>query len=642
MRRNQVLLAILFCIAPAGAQTFGLEHYVKLVRVSDPQITANGQTVVAVVTRPNYETNVNESDLLRIDLRTKQSRVLTARKTVSHPRWSPSGGQLAFLTSVNGKAQIFVMEADGGEARQVTTTANGVQEFLWKPDGTRFAYTTPDDLPKRPKFDDAFEVDNNDYLMQASTAPSHLWTVAKDGGDIRRVTSGTFSVIGALASSPNGDRVAITTQPSAGTRAFDMRQIQIVRMDDGVGKMTPLAGSAERHCGRPAFSEDGGTILASCAIDGKIKNQNELAITPIGSGDWVPAAFDRGFSHGFWLNPRALFGSASDGTLGTLWTIPFSGVAQKWNLGKISATEVSISKDGKAIFVGTEPQRPAELYFSSGAGATPERLTDLNAEVAALRLGKTESVFWKSEDGLPLSAVITFPPDFDASKKYPVLLYIHGGPWGSSKETFSARPQLFASKGWIIYEPNYRGSDNGGNVLYSAVYGDHGAGPGRDIMSGLDALKKRPYVDVDRIGVSGWSYGGYMTTWLIGHYTGWKAAMAGAAVIDLVDDYHLNDFRLYVRAFSNTLTQPKDLELMKEQSPGTYVDKMKTPLLLISDTGDVRVPVTQSYKLYNALKERGQDVRMILYPVPGHFPADPFRARDVDKRWMEWFEQRLK
>jgi dipeptidyl aminopeptidase/acylaminoacyl peptidase len=155
-------------------------------------------------------------------------------------------------------------------------------------------------------------------------------------------------------------------------------------------------------------------------------------------------------------------------------------------------------------------------------------------------------------------------------------------------------------------------------------------------------LTKRNYIDWSRVGVSGWSYGGYMTTWLIGHYGGWKAAMAGAAVIHLEDDYNLNDLPLYLRAYGSTLTMPKDLELMKEQSPMTYVDNMKTPLLLLSTTGDVRVPVTQSYKLYHALKERGQDVRMILWPVPGHFPADPVRARDVHRKWIEWFEERLK
>ncbi len=181
-----------------------------------------------------------------------------------------------------------------------------------------------------------------------------------------------------------------------------------------------------------------------------------------------------------------------------------------------------------------------------------------------------------------------------------------------------------------------------GNALYSAVYRDHGAGPGRDVMAGMAILKKRAYVDTTRIGVSGWSYGGYMTTWLIGHYTGWKAAMAGAAVIDLVDDYNLNDLSLFIRAYGETLSFPKDLALMKEQSPMTYVDNMKTPLLLLSNTGDVRVPVTQSYKLYNALKERGREVRMKLWPVAGHFPADPWRARDIDREWADYFVQRLK
>jgi dipeptidyl aminopeptidase/acylaminoacyl peptidase len=308
----------------------------------------------------------------------------------------------------------------------------------------------------------------------------------------------------------------------------------------------------------------------------------------------------------------------------------------------VGVGDLDVARDGTIAFVGTEPQRPPELFVLRPGASVPERLTDLHAEVAALSLGRVEGMAWRGESGLPLSGVLTFPPGFDATRKYPLLLNIHGGPWGSSRETFSARSQLFAGKGWIVFEPNYRGSDNMGNALYAAVYRDHGAGPGRDVMEGVARLKQRPYVDSTRIGVSGWSYGGYMTTWLIGHYQGWKAAMAGAAVIDLVDDYNLNDLSLFMRAYGDTLSFPGDLALMKEQSPMTYVDDMKTPLLLLSDTGDVRVPVTQSYKLYNALRERGRDVRMVLWPVAGHFPADPYRARDIDRRWAEFFEERLK
>jgi dipeptidyl aminopeptidase/acylaminoacyl peptidase len=404
--------------------------------------------------------------------------------------------------------------------------------------------------------------------------------------------------------------------------------------------------SFERKCRNAQFSPDGQSIVALCPIDGHVKNQDELQTVSLSGGAWkrMSADVDREFFGVKAWTPdgKAVVGTASDGTASGMWTMPLSGTSRKWNTAKLTITDVDVAPDGSAVIIATSAQRPAELYFVANPQAAPERLSDIHKEVAGLQLGRMESMFWKSDDGLPLSAVVTYPPDFDASKKYPVVLHIHGGPWGSSKETFSNRVQLFASRGWIVFEPNYRGSDNFGNKLYAAVYRDHGAGLGRDVMSGLEELKKKSYVDSSRIGVSGWSYGGYMTTWLIGHYTGWKAAMAGAAVIDLIEDYNLLDLPLFKRAYGDTVSFPKDLELMKEQSPGTYVDQMKTPLLLISDAADVRVPVVQSYKLYNALKERGQDVKMLLYPVAGHVPADPWRNRDIDRKWMEWFEERLK
>jgi dipeptidyl aminopeptidase/acylaminoacyl peptidase len=397
-------------------------------------------------------------------------------------------------------------------------------------------------------------------------------------------------------------------------------------------------------CGDPNFSPDGAWLSMTCPTAGQIQNQSEIAIAPAAGGALrrLSTAIDRNISRASWsADSRALIASAPDGPRTSLWRIPVDGPPKRLRTDSVVASEVVSARDGKTLVIGALPQRPPEIYLLRDAESEPQRLTDLHAGVAALSLGKTEALSWEFE-GLPLSGVLTFPPGFDNTRKYPLVLLIHGGPWASSREAFSAQAQAMASKGWIIFEPNYRGSDNAGNKLYSAVYRDHGAGPGRDVMSGLELLKKRNYIDWSRVGVSGWSYGGYMTTWLIGHYGGWKAAMAGAAVIHLEDDYNLNDLPLYLRAYGSTLTMPKDLELMKEQSPMTYVDNMKTPLLLLSTTGDVRVPVTQSYKLYHALKERGQDVRMILWPVPGHFPADPVRARDVHRKWIEWFEERLK
>ncbi|MBX9603022.1 MAG: S9 family peptidase [Bryobacteraceae bacterium] len=638
------LFPLLLAASIASAQNFSLDHYDKVFRVTDLQVAPSSASAVFVITKPNYNDNVWESELASVDLAGRRVRHLThQRKTVQNPRWSPSGEQIAFLAAVAGKPQIFVLDLSGGEARQITQSPTGVQSFAWKPDGSAFAYIAPDEPPKRDKFDDSFTVHANDYLMHSTTQPSHVWTIAASGGASKRLTSGTASAGGfgsALSWSPSGDRIAYATAPSAATRDAFSRRIRVI---DPARPATALWESPVL-CGDPNFSPDGAWLSMTCPAEGHIQNQSEIVLAPAAGGSprRLTSGVDRNFFRAHWTaDSRALVASAPDGARASIWRIPLDGPPKRWRTDAVVAAEVGSARDGKTALIGALPQRPPEIYLLRDPDSEPLRLTDLHAEVAALSLGKTESLSWEFE-GLPLSGVLTFPPGFDGTRKYPLVLLIHGGPWASSREAFSAQTQAMASKGWIIFEPNYRGSDNAGNKLYAAVYRDHGAGPGRDVMSGLELLKKRGYIDWSRVGVSGWSYGGYMTTWLIGHYGGWKAAMAGAAVIHLEDDYNLNDLPLYLRAYGSTLTMPKDLELMKEQSPMTYVDNMKTPLLMLSTTGDVRVPVTQSYKLYHALKERGQDVRMVLWPVPGHFPADPWRARDVHRKWIEWFEERLR
>jgi dipeptidyl aminopeptidase/acylaminoacyl peptidase len=640
------LVLALTLTSRAEGQTFTLEHYAKVARVSDLRLTPAGDRAALVVAWPNYEANVWESEIVQVDLRSRAQRTLTQRKSASTPRWSPSGDRLAFLATVEGKAQIFVLPSNGGEARQVTLSPTGVGTFAWRPDGAALAYTASAPLPQRGRFDDAFEVNGNDYLTLAAPRPVHLWLVAADGGTATSLAQGAWSVPGLFSTitwSADGRLIYFTRQESAGTREWERRALSTLEVASG--RITPVAGTEGKRCGAGWLSPHGLQLLLACPVDGHVKNQTELAVLPLGGGPVrrLTASLDRNFSRGVWrADSRSVVATAPDGTTSGVWEIPLSGDPRRLDFGRVGVGDIESTPDGSLVFIGTEAHRPPELFIRRPGAGAPERLTDLHGSVASLTLGKLESLTWTSPDGLPLSGVLTLPPNFDPSQRYPLLLNIHGGPWASSREVFNARNQLLAGKGFIVFEPNYRGSDNQGNALYAAVYRDHGAGPGRDVMAGLALLKQRAYVDTTRIGVSGWSYGGYMTTWLIGHYGGWKAAMAGAAVIDLVDDYNLNDLSLFIRAYGETLTFPHDLALMKEQSPLTYVDNMRTPLLLLSTTGDVRVPVTQSYKLYNALQERGRDVRMKLWPVPGHFPADPYRARDIDREWAEYFVQRLK
>jgi dipeptidyl aminopeptidase/acylaminoacyl peptidase len=284
------------------------------------------------------------------------------------------------------------------------------------------------------------------------------------------------------------------------------------------------------------------------------------------------------------------------------------------------------------------------LYWLTSAGAAPRRLTDFNGEVAALGLGKVEAVRWQGPDGFRENGILTYPPRFSPKRKYPLVLLIHGGPQSASTEAFSAWAQLIAAHGYVVFLPNYRGSDNLGYAYQHAIVGDTGDGPGRDVMAGLEAVRKRGFVDARRVAVSGWSYGGYMTAWLIGHYHVWKTAIAGAAVTDWGDDYNLSDNNVGDRYLfgGGSPWLGRFAKAYREQSPITYAPRVRTPTLILATTGDARVPITQSYKLYHALRDNGVTTKFIAYPVAGHFPGDPVRWRDVLKRWLGWLDQYLR
>jgi dipeptidyl aminopeptidase/acylaminoacyl peptidase len=211
---------------------------------------------------------------------------------------------------------------------------------------------------------------------------------------------------------------------------------------------------------------------------------------------------------------------------------------------------------------------------------------------------------------------------------------------GTSTEAFSVLGQLLAAEGWIVFSPNYRGSNNMGSSFQRAVINDAGEGPGQDVMAGVEAVKELGIVDEDKLAVSGWSYGGFMTTWLIAHYPGWRVAVAGAAVTDWFDWYNLADLNNWAGyGLGGSPWLNDNMENYWKQSPIAYASKIRTPTLILSNTLDPRVTVTQSYKLFYALRDNKVPVEFYAYPVPGHFPGDPVHRRDVYKRWIDWIRK---
>jgi len=673
MRRHRItgiltgalLLGIATTSVPAQNRRIELGDFAKIVGVSDPQIAPDGKSVLCVVSRVNLGQDRDDKELVLVDVATGGQRSLSGgRKDLRSPRWSPSGDRIAFLAAAGPakeeKQQVFVLPMNGGDAALITEAPNSIEQFAWRPNGKDIAYVVADEAENQKDIEkhlDAFEVGDNGYLETKAPAPSHIWLVAADGGKARRLTSGAWTLpkvlppsspSSPLSWSPDGNSIVFTKQDDPHSGDSDLRTVQILNVATGeIRKLT----AHEKLEGFGVFSPDGGRIAYWFPRDGSRANENEIFVTSVTGGDGQDAtrAIDRNILRAIWMpDGKSLLVGGHDGTQVGLWMQPIGGAAKKLALGDVSPSwsfwvDAAVGGSGEIAFAGSTPGQPSELYYMASADGTPKRLTNFNAEIAGLALGKTEKFAWQGPDKFGEDGVIVYPPGFEKGKKYPLVLIIHGGPRAATTTQFSFLPQLVAAHDCVVFEPNYRGSENLGNAYTHAIWNDAGDGPGRDVMAGVAALKKLGFVDESNIAVTGWSYGGYMTTWLMGHYSGWKAAVAGAAVTNMVDQFNLADFNVTERYIFNGSPYVGDnLKAYIEQSPITYASKMKTPTLILSDTGDFRVTVTQSYQLFHALKDNGVPVRFFAYPVGGHFPSDPVRQMDVYRRWSEWLTQYLK
>ncbi|MBC5823561.1 MAG: S9 family peptidase [Candidatus Eremiobacteraeota bacterium] len=668
-----VIISAIVAVAAIGYPTNAQARHIQLadlrriVSLSDPQISPDGKRIVFIVSRTNYAKDRYDTSLQLIEIQTRQTRQLTYdREGIGSPRWSPQGDRLGFVALTgSGKdaaQQIFIMPLNGGDAKQITHDKNGVQQFEWRPDGKEIAYVTADEpIDKKAieKHNDAFEVGDNSYLTTAAPTPSHLWLVASDGGRERRLTRGSWSLPSSeppsppgspLSWSPDGKYIAITRQPNAEYGDSDLSDVEIV---DAISGATRKLTNHNRLEGFPLFSPDGSKIAYWYPREGDPANINAIYVSSAsgGGGEDVTHALDRHIVRAMWMpDGKTLLVAAHEETRSALWLQPLDGAARPIDTGDVNASQffwldAALGRDGALAFTGSSPHHPSELYYLSHAGAALRRLTYFNAQIAALDLGKVESLRWTGPNGFEENGVLTYPPDYVAGRKYPLVLVIHGGPSSASITSFGGLSQLLAARGYLVFQPNYRGSDNMGNAYWRAIFNDAGVGPGKDVMAGVEAVKKMGIVDESRMAVSGWSYGGYMTSWMIGHYPIWKAAVSGAAVNNLVDEYDLSDNNVTGRyGFPGTGSPwtSGGAQRYLEQSPISYAQNITAPTLIMSDTGDERVPITQSYEMFHALRDNHRTVSFIAYPVAGHFPGDPVRSEDVYRRWIAWIARYLR
>lgn len=656
----------------AAERDFALRDLRTLVSLSDPQVSPNGREIAVVVSTPDWNTDKARQEIDLIDVVTGTRRPLTRYRTdISSPRWSPDGTRLAFIamdttpaepSPADGKShpaaeptgkhdQVFVLPMEGGDALRVTDASRNVISFSWSPDGKEIAYIAAD-VPANEKaikaHDDAFQVTENNFLVRAALTPSHLWVVPSAGGTAVRLTRGQFSLdtdqqdsTPEPAWSPDGNTIAFSRFPDP-YWALSYRSVidSVAAKGGNPSTLVSLEGAAISSyapsgdaCAfmRPRNGDENNGTAVYVETGGRTFDATRTLARNIDSYAWLPGGKD-------------LLLVGEDGTHAVMWEQAMGGSARALDLGGVEiASRPSVSSHGVIAFVGNTPSHADELYVMASPEAKPRRLTDVNGFLDSLSLGRRATIDWQGPGGFHEDGVLTYPPGYGQGRKYPLVLLIHGGPEGASTVQFSALAQLLSAAGFLVFEPNYRGSTNLGDAYQHAIYRDTGEGPGKDVMAGLAVVEKLGIVDPRRIGVSGWSYGGYMTDWLSSRYPqAWKAAVSGAALNDWVMDYTVSYYQqgdLYF--FGGSPWTARYYQIWRAQSPIAHAPAVKAPTLIMGDVGDPNVPLINGYEWYHALRDNGVQVEFYAYPADTHFPGDIVRTTDVFRRWIGWMTTHL-
>jgi dipeptidyl aminopeptidase/acylaminoacyl peptidase len=583
---------------------------------------------------------------------------------VAVPRWSPDGRRLAYLAEPAESAihELYVRDANGISV-QLTHAQGDVIDAAWSPDGRQIAFVAVD--KQAPST--FFYAGDNDYTASAVTPSDHLWIVQARGGAVRRLTSGSWTIAPTdpggifspqIAWTHDGRRITYTRVEN--TFSGDSEYSTLWQVDVTTRATRKLTTRTAFEL-TPAYSPDGSRLTYWYPLNGDFNAENTLRLAAGGQDDRLAPSLDRNIAGSLWYpGSKRLLVCAADGTQNVFWQIDLAGTDTRVMLGDLhpvcdpyssSTFDAGIAGDlartGALAFVATSPTSARELYYLPGGSTTPRRLTHVNAFLSNIAVGAMTELNWTGPDGFAEDGVVTRPPNARGDRKYPVVLLIHGGPGLSSSRdlVYEQWPlaQMIASHGYIVLQPNYRGSDNLGNAYMTAIVHNTVVGPSADILAGLAALERFGDVDASRVAVSGWSYGGELTSWLIGHDHRWRAAVSGAAVNSEFDEYNLSTSNVQDRYPLGTSPYTDDGDrIYRENSPITYYAQVTTPTLIWGTTLDPVVPITQSYALYHALHENHVPVRFAVFPAATHGPADPRQTAALTRLWLDWLDEHLR
>ena len=649
------IIAFLVINVNAQPKVWMPEISIKIKQISDLNFSNNNK--IAMVVREALTDGEKSEYLSQIWLShtdfSEPIQFTYHEKSSTHPRFSPDGKFLAFISDRVEKPQIWVIRTSGGEAWQFTFEKQGVGSFKWSPNGSKIAFLMKD--PKTEKEEKDEKEKRDVILVDKNFKYSHLYlksfTTNIDTTNGDRITKGEYDIT-SFSWNPNGKNIVFSQslEPTFNSR-FVSGDISIVNVNsETVRKLVSWGGNDTN----PIFTPDGKSIIFTS--DGE-KNE------PIGFNDVYKVSSNGGKpkklaetpdrSRGINIikcssNSNYVYVSEANRTKSEIYKISLNKkeIRPILNLdGRVSSP--NISSDSETIaFVKQELNKPSEVYLSELSKISPKKISNFNSSLKFPKLANTKLITWISKDGLEIEGLLTYPTKYNKRKKYPLALIIHGGPAGVFSQSFTGNPgiyniEYFASNGYAVLRPNPRGSTGYGKDFRFANFKDWGFGDYEDIMSGVDKAIDMGIADPQRLAVMGWSYGGYMTSFVVTRTERFKAASMGAGLPNLVSMTTTTDIPDYLVAHMGGEFW-EDYETYEKHSAIYRINNVKTPTQVIHGANDLRVPFTQGQEFYVALKRKGVSTEMVVYPRTPHGPREPKLLMDVSPRIMVWLDKFIK
>ncbi|EFL51309.1 peptidase S9 prolyl oligopeptidase active site domain protein [Solidesulfovibrio fructosivorans JJ]] len=659
--RVALTAAVFFCVCAAPAvcseKAFTIDDMLRVAMIDDLRLSADGRHVAFTVTRAVMDEQGGDlrSRVYVADAAKSLARPVTSEREVCEkPVFSPHGSRLAYLVQTDDTTDAVVMSLGTGHTRRLTHGRGDVLDLAFTPDGKALAMTmTMNGGSGNRETNCDADVDVLDE--EGGAAGLFLLPLAGQGALRGLVTDRD---VGGFVFSPDGGRIAFeTTPPDAPPRGRrgntvagraqpqDAAQTDIAMVDVKTGRVVPVAATADSETS-PCFSPDGKWLAyVATRAPGFYYSAARVMIVPASGG--APRALAatpdaRPEMLGWSADGGTIYVREIEGTGAVVLALPVSGAAPRTVSGTPRmVSQAAVSASGNALgMVLVDSDLPPEAYLTPLGRFAPKPVSAVNKEFVGYRLGKTEVVRWKAADGTVLEGLYTHPVT-PGSGPPPLLVELHGGPAVAADRQYLGALNyyplaVFSERGYALFQPNVRGSDGYGPAFRMAIKGDWGGVDFADLQSGIDALVARKLADPKRLGVMGWSYGGYLTAWTIGHTDRFAAASIGAGITDLVSQSGSMDLPDFIPLYFGGEAYER-FQTLFDHSPLKYAAAIKTPTLFQHGVSDERVPFTQSLELYTALSRLGVPTKLAAYPRSGHDVTEPSLIRDLMVRNLDWF-----